>query len=149
LWVGGGTFLNHLSFLCRLRKYWLKGEKAGTSEILAILPGAPDNIRVNEDGDFWVALHCRRSMYAHITGLYPWIRKVILKLPIPTKYQYLFQIGGKQHGVIVKYSPEGKLLQILEDSEGKVVRAVSEVEEKDGQLWIGSVLMPFIAIYKL
>jgi hypothetical protein len=37
----------------------------------------------------------------------------------------------------------------LEDSEGKVVRAVSEVEEKDGQLWIGSVLMPFIAIYKL
>ncbi|WJX43918.1 cohesin loading factor Ssl3 [Trifolium repens] len=133
----------------RLRKYWLKGEKAGTSEILAILPGAPDNIRVNEDGDFWVALHCRRSMYAHITGLYPWIRKVILKLPIPTKYQYLFQIGGKQHGVIVKYSPQGKLLQILEDSEGKVVRAVSEVEEKDGQLWIGSVLMPFIAIYKL
>ncbi|CAJ2654798.1 adipocyte plasma membrane-associated protein [Trifolium pratense] len=133
----------------RLRKYWLKGEKAGTSEILAILPGAPDNIRVNEDGDFWVALHCRRSMYAYFTGLYPWIRKAILKLPIPTKYQYLFQIGGKQHGVIVKYSPEGKLLQILEDSEGKVVRAVSEVEEKDGQLWIGSVLMPFIAIYKL
>ncbi|GAU41669.1 hypothetical protein TSUD_272530 [Trifolium subterraneum] len=133
----------------RLRKYWLKGEKAGTSEILAILPGAPDNVRVNEDGDFWVALHCRRSMYAYLTGLYPWIRKAILKLPIPTKYQYLFQIGGKQHGVIVKYSPEGKLLQILEDSEGKVVRAVSEVEEKDGQLWIGSVLMPFIAIYKL
>lgn len=133
----------------RLRKYWLKGEKAGTSEILAILPGAPDNVRVNEDGDFWVALHCRRSMFAYYTGLYPRIRKAILKLPIPTKNQYLFQIGGKLHGVIVKYSPEGKLLQILEDSEGKVVRAVSEVEEKDGQLWIGSVLMPFIAVYKL
>lgn len=133
----------------RLRKYWLKGEKDGTSEILAILPGAPDNVRVNEDGDFWVALHCRRSMFAYYTGLYPKIRKSILKLPIPTKNQYLFQIGGKLHGVIVKYSPEGKLLQILEDSEGKVVRAVSEVEEKDGQLWIGSVLMPFIAVYKL
>lgn len=135
--------------LCRLRKYWLKGEKAGTSEILAILPGYPDNVRVNENGDFWVALHCRRYMYAYLNGLYPRIRKAILKLPIPTKIQYLFQIGGKQRGVIVKYSPEGKLLQILEDSEGKVVRAVSEVEEKDGQLWIGSVLMPFIAVYKL
>ncbi|KAG4978521.1 hypothetical protein JHK86_037995 [Glycine max] len=73
----------------RLRKYWLKGVKAGTSEILAILPGFPDNVRVNGNGDFWVAIHCRRF-----------------------------------HAVVVKYSPEGKLLRILEDSEGKVVRTV-------------------------
>ncbi|KHN36514.1 Adipocyte plasma membrane-associated protein [Glycine soja] len=73
----------------RVRKYWLKGVKAGTSEILAILPGFPDNVRVNGNGDFWVAIHCRRF-----------------------------------HAVVVKYSPEGKLLRILEDSEGKVVRAV-------------------------
>lgn len=49
--------------------------------------------------------------------------------------------------MIIKYSPDGELLEILEDSQGKVVRAVSEVEEKDGKLWIGSVLMPFIAVY--
>jgi hypothetical protein len=35
----------------------------------------------------------------------------------------------------------------LEDTKGQVVRAVSEVEEKDGKLWIGSVLMPFIAVF--
>ncbi|XP_057750710.1 protein STRICTOSIDINE SYNTHASE-LIKE 3-like [Arachis stenosperma] len=133
----------------RLRKYWLKGEKAGTSEIIAILPGIPDNVRVNEDGDFWIALHCRRYMYAYLNALYPNIRKLILKLPIPTKIQYLLQIGGRQHALAVKYSSEGKLLQILEDSEGKVVRAVSEVEEKDGKLWMGSVLMPFIGVYNL
>ncbi|KAK7263488.1 hypothetical protein RJT34_31079 [Clitoria ternatea] len=133
----------------RLRKYWLKGDKAGTSEILAILPGYPDNVRVNKDGDFWVALHCRRYMYAYLNGLYPKIRKALLKLPIPANIQYLLQIGGRQHAVIVKYSPEGKLLQILEDSQGKVVRALSEVEEKDGKLWLGSVLMPFIAVYNL
>ncbi|KAL2328389.1 hypothetical protein Fmac_021816 [Flemingia macrophylla] len=133
----------------RLRKYWLKGDKAGTSEILAILPGYPDNVRVNKDGDFWVALHCRRYMYGHYSGLYPKMRKIILRLPIPTKIQFMFHIGGRQHAVVVKYSPEGKLLQILEDSEGKVVRAVSEVEEKDGKLWLGSVLMPFVAVYNL
>lgn len=132
-----------------MRKYWLKGDKAGTSEILAILPGFPDNVRVNEDGDFWVALHCRRYSFAYYNGIYPNIRKIILKLPIPTKIQYLLQIGGHLHALVIKYSPEGKLLQILEDSEGKVVRAVSEVEEKDGKLWIGSVLMPFVAIYNL
>ncbi|XP_061360335.1 protein STRICTOSIDINE SYNTHASE-LIKE 3-like [Gastrolobium bilobum] len=133
----------------RLRKYWLKGDKAGTSEILAILPGFPDNVRVNGNGDFWVAIHCRRYMYSYLNALYPKMRKVILKLPIPTRIQYLIQIGGRFHAVVVKYSPEGKLLQILEDSEGKVVKAVSEVEEKDGKLWMGSVLMPLIAVYNL
>ncbi|KAH7541839.1 protein STRICTOSIDINE SYNTHASE-LIKE 3 [Ziziphus jujuba] len=133
----------------RLRKYWLKGEKAGTSEIFAILPGFPDNVRTNEKGEFWVAIHCRRSMYTYLCALYPKIRKFLLKLPISAKIQFLLHIGGKLHAVVAKYSPEGKLLQILEDSQGKVVRAVSEVEEKDGKLWIGSVLMPFIAVYKL
>uniref|UniRef100_A0A7N0TI13 Strictosidine synthase conserved region domain-containing protein n=1 Tax=Kalanchoe fedtschenkoi TaxID=63787 RepID=A0A7N0TI13_KALFE len=133
----------------RLRRYWLKGEKAGTSEPFALLPGFPDNIRTNKDGDFWVALHCRRNLYAHVNGLYPSLRKLILKLPIPAKYQFLLHIGGKPHAIILKYSPEGEVLQVLEDSKGEVVRSVSEVEEKDGQLWIGSVLMPFIAVHTL
>ncbi|OIW08450.1 hypothetical protein TanjilG_03126 [Lupinus angustifolius] len=145
----GSFFVFCEGVIGRLSKYWLKGDKAGTSEIFAILPGFPDNVRVNEKGEFWVALHCRRYMYAYLHGLYPKIRKAILKLPIPTKIQYLLQIGGRLHAAVVKYSPEGKLVQILEDSQGKVVRAVSEVEEKDGKLWIGSVLMPFVAVYNL
>lgn len=59
------------------------------------------------------------------------------------------QIGGRLHGAVVKYSADGKLLQILEDRQGKVVKAVSEVEEKDGKLWMGSVLMSFVAVYDL
>lgn len=88
-------------------------------------------------------------MLGYLNALYPKWRKVILKLPIPTRIQYMMQIGGRFHAVVVKYSPEGKLLQILEDNEGKVVKAVSEVEEKDGKLWMGSVLMPFMAVYNL
>jgi len=65
------------------------------------------------------------------------------------KIQYLLQIGGWPHGLVVKYSPEGKLLRILEDSQGKVVKAISEVEEKDGKLWMGSVLMRFVGVYNL
>ncbi|XP_058191464.1 protein STRICTOSIDINE SYNTHASE-LIKE 3-like [Rhododendron vialii] len=133
----------------RLLKYWLKGEKAGTAEVMAILPGFPDNVRTNEKGEFWVAIHCRRTMHAYLCGLYPKIRKLLLKLPISAKIHYLLQIGGRLHAVVIKYSPEGKLLQILEDSGGKVVKAVSEVEEKDGKLWMGSVLMPFVAVYQL
>lgn len=131
----------------RLSRYWLKGEKAGTFDVFANLPGFPDNIRTNEKGDFWVAIHCRRSVYASVMSRYFRLRKFLLKLPIPAKFHFLMQIGGKPHALIMKYSPEGELLEVLEDSEGKVVRAVSEVEEKDGKLWIGSVLMPFIAVY--
>lgn len=133
----------------RLLKYWLKGEKAGTSEILAILPGFPDNVRTNEEGNFWVAVHCRRTFYIYFCAAYPKLRKFLLKLPISAKLQYLFHIGGRLHAVAVKYSPEGKLLQILEDSEGKVMKAISEVEERDGKLWMGSVLMPSVGVYNL
>ncbi|XP_027343352.1 protein STRICTOSIDINE SYNTHASE-LIKE 3-like [Abrus precatorius] len=145
----GSFFVFSEGMIGRLRKYWLKGDKAGTSEIFAILPGFPDNVRVNGNGDFWVALHCRRNIYIYLNAIYPKMRKVIIKLPIPLTIQYMIQIGGRFHAAVVKYSPEGKLMRILEDSRGKVVRAVSEVEEKDGKLWIGSVLMPFIAVYNL
>ncbi|KAJ7948114.1 putative Strictosidine synthase [Quillaja saponaria] len=133
----------------RLCKYWLKGEKAGTSEVFAILHGFPDNVRTNGDGDFWVAIHSRRTIYSYICALYPKVSKFLLKLPIPAKIHYLLHIGGRPHAVAAKYSPEGKLLQLLEDNKGKVVKAISEVEEKDGKLWMGSVLMPFIAVYEL
>lgn len=143
----GSFFLFSDSCVGRLTRYWLKGPKAGTTDIFALLPGHPDNVRTNEKGEFWVALHCRRTLYAHLMGLYPGLRKAILKLPIPAKYHYLAQIGGRLHAVLVKYSPDGELVEILEDSDGKVIRAVSEVEERDGKLWMGSVLMPFMAVY--
>ncbi|KAJ8563443.1 hypothetical protein K7X08_031895 [Anisodus acutangulus] len=132
----------------RLQKYWLKGEKAGTSEVMAVLPGYPDNVRANERGEFWVAIHSRATIYSYINSKDPQLRLFLLKLPIPVKLRSLLH-GGQLRAIIVKCSPEGKLLQILEDGEGKVVIAVSEVEERDGKLWMGSVLMPFIAVYQL
>ncbi|CAH9070707.1 unnamed protein product [Cuscuta europaea] len=132
-----------------LSKYWLKGEKSGTSEVVAILHGYPDNVRTNERGEFWVAVHCRRTFYSYIFSEYPKLRKFLLKLPISAKLQYLMHIGGRLHAVAVKYSPEGKILQILEDRQGKVVKAISEVEEREGKLWMGSVLMSGFAVYQL
>ncbi|XP_020597788.1 protein STRICTOSIDINE SYNTHASE-LIKE 3-like, partial [Phalaenopsis equestris] len=133
----------------RLSRYWLKGDKAGTSEVFVQLPGFPDNVRTNDKGEFWVAIHCRATRVAYILSTYLRLSKFLLKLPIPARLQFLVRIGGKLHAVIARYSPEGELLEMLEDREGKVVRAASEVEEKDGKLWIGSVLMPFIAVYTL
>lgn len=130
-----------------MTKYWLKGEKAGTSEVFAILPGYADNVRTNEKGDFWVAIHCHHNKYIDFLSKHRYLRKLLLKLPISIKYTYLVLIGGKLHGVVVKYNPNGEIIETLEDKEGKTVKAISEVEEKDGKLWLGSVLMPYIAVY--
>ncbi|KAB1226969.1 Adipocyte plasma membrane-associated protein [Morella rubra] len=88
--------------------------------------------RTNENGDSWVAIHNRRTFYTYFCALYPKVRKFLLKLPIPVKIQYLLQMRVKLHAVVVKYSQEGKLLQILEDRQGKVVRAVSEWKKRMG-----------------
>lgn len=145
----GSFFIFCEGSIGRLRKYWLKGEKAGTSEVVALLHGFPDNIRTNKDGDFWVAVHCHRNIFTHVMAHHPNVRKFFLKLPITVKFQYLLQVGGWPHAVAVKYSEDGKVLKVLEDKQGKVVKAVSEIEEKDGKLWMGSVLMSFMAVYDL
>ena len=46
---------------CRVLRYWLEGEKKGKVEVFANLPGFPDNVRINEDGQFWVAIDCCRT----------------------------------------------------------------------------------------
>lgn len=40
----------------RILKYCLHPSKAGTVEIFAKLPGWPDNIKINQNGEFWVAV---------------------------------------------------------------------------------------------
>lgn len=132
----------------KLRRYWLKGDKAGTTDSFALLPGFPDNVRTNDKGEFWVAIHSRHGWYGHLLGSHPRARKVLLSLPIPAKYHYIVN-SGRFHGIIVKVSVDGEILEVLEDRKGNVVKLVSEVEEKDGQLWLGSVLMSYIAVYSI
>lgn len=139
------SFFIYASCAGRLRRYWVKGPKAGTTDSFAILPGYADNVRTNERGEFWVAMHFRRNALTHFLATHPRLRMMFLRLPVSAEAQYMGLVGGTVHGIIAKYSADGELIDVLEDSQGKVVRAVSHVEEKDGTLWIGSVLMPYIA----
>lgn len=132
----------------RLVRFWLKGEKAGTHETFVILPGWPDNVRRNENGDFWVALHAVRYAPDTYLGTLPWLRYLLGRLPIPQRYLYRLAVG-KPHAMIIRYGPDGSVKEVLEDQTGQVVRLPSEVEEHDGKLYIGSVLLPQIAVYTL
>ncbi|KAK6944439.1 hypothetical protein RJ641_025541 [Dillenia turbinata] len=134
---------------CRILRFWLQGPKAGHFEVFAELPGFPDNVRRNAKGEFWVALHAKRGLFAKYILSKSWVGNALLKLPLSFKQLHVLLVGGKPHATAIRLSEEGKFLEILEDSEGKALRFISEVEEKDGKLWIGSVMMPFMGIYHL
>ncbi|KAL8493815.1 hypothetical protein ACS0TY_024835 [Phlomoides rotata] len=134
---------------CRVVRFWLDGPNAGKHEIFSELPGFPDNIRRNPEGEFWVALHSKTVLFQKLVTSYKWLGITLLKLPLNFKQLHYLLVGGKAHATAVKLSSEGKILQVLEDIEGKTLRFISEVEERDGKLWIGSVLVPYIGIYTL
>uniref|UniRef100_A0A7N0RJP9 Strictosidine synthase n=1 Tax=Kalanchoe fedtschenkoi TaxID=63787 RepID=A0A7N0RJP9_KALFE len=133
----------------RLRRYWLKGDKAGTSDVFAVLTGSPDNVRANGKGEFWVAIqgfHNRLTLYSAAN---PKFRLFTLRLPVPEKWWWIYRMGRPPGGIAVKYSAEGELLWVLEDEGGEVVRLMSQVHEQDGKLWMGSVLLSHMAVHDL
>ncbi|KAI4382203.1 hypothetical protein MLD38_008198 [Melastoma candidum] len=67
--------------LGRLQRYWLKGEKAGTSEVFAILPGFPDNVRTNEDGEFLGGDPCSAELLLSCFRTVPRIKEVHAEAP--------------------------------------------------------------------
>ena len=54
---------------CRLSKYWLTGDRAGTiTPLVTALPGYPDNISTGLDGRIWVALVSDRNRLERMAG---------------------------------------------------------------------------------
>lgn len=136
--------LNILGHCCRLKKYWLDGPRVGTVELVADLPGFPDNVRINEKGQFWVAIDCCRTAAQEVLSHNPWIRSVYFRLPIPMSY-LARMMGMRMYTVISLFGEKGEILEVLEDPEGVVMKLVSEVREAKGKLWIGTVAHNHIA----
>ncbi|MCO5561465.1 hypothetical protein L7F22_015086 [Adiantum nelumboides] len=135
----------------RLLRHWLKGSRAGETEVLAVLPGYPDNVRLSKEGNVWVAMHRRHNLVRNILGPLPWLRRAFLQLPLPFKYvQLLYNGGTGPYGILAKYTTlNGTLLEIFEDISGNVVKFATEVHEHNGHLWIGSFLLPYISVLDL
>ncbi|KAA8531423.1 hypothetical protein F0562_006224 [Nyssa sinensis] len=129
---------------CRLMKYWLEGPRTGTVELVADLPGFPDNVRLNEKGQFWVAIDCCRTKAQEVLIHNPWMRSIYFRLPIRMNY-LARMMGMKMYTVISLFSEKGEILDVLEDKKGAVMKLVSEVRESNGKLWIGTVAHNHIA----
>ncbi|KAK8336031.1 hypothetical protein V6Z11_A09G094900 [Gossypium hirsutum] len=108
----------------RILKFNL-GDEGGLNnnepKVFAELPRVPDNIKMNEKGEFWVALNMGRLGETSNDG------------PDP--------IG-------VKYDGEGSILQELDGNGGTIFNSISEVNEVNRTLYIGSVIKSYVGVLK-
>ncbi|XP_021744618.1 protein STRICTOSIDINE SYNTHASE-LIKE 10-like [Chenopodium quinoa] len=133
---------------CKLLSHWLENSsKGGTTEVLAELPCYPDNINRNSKGEYWVGVYSKRSKVLKWLLSFPWIGQTIVKLPFNAVELAKVFVRLRAIGLAVKMDENGNVVQVLEDTSGKL-KFVSEVVEKDGNLWFGSVILPFASLYK-
>lgn len=89
----------------RILRYWLKGPKAGKVDVfIDNLPGFPDNIRVDVQGHFWVALPSLRDRLVDGLAENPNMRKALGRLieviDFPVK-PYAFVLALDEHGRVI------------------------------------------------
>ncbi|KAK2362772.1 protein STRICTOSIDINE SYNTHASE-LIKE [Trifolium repens] len=70
----------------------------------------------------------------------------MLPLDITKTYSYLAKLKGSS-GLAIRLSEEGDVLEIVEDHRSGNRMSISDVEEKDEVLWVGSVDAPFVLKY--
>ncbi|KZV32298.1 adipocyte plasma membrane-associated protein-like [Dorcoceras hygrometricum] len=136
---------------CKLFKFWLKTSKAGILEVLTQFPGFPDNIKRNKKGEFWVGITSQRTKFLDLIISNPWIGKLLLKMSIDvTKFTCTWRrfVGG-QGAMGIRLDEDGNVMEILDGTMRRKWKFVSEVEEEDGHLWVGSVTRSFVVKQKI
>ncbi|XP_078152151.1 protein STRICTOSIDINE SYNTHASE-LIKE 10-like [Carex rostrata] len=134
---------------CNVWKYWLQGAKAKTVEVITELSSYPDNIKRSPRGGFWIGLHSRRTTLTKWALSFPWVRDQLLKMPSGTILALssaMSSIG--RPALAVRLTEEGEIVEILRGGAGKKLSHVSEIYERDGKLWVGSVILPFLAVHR-
>lgn len=117
----------------KVTRLWISGPRIGTSDtFIDGLPGYPDNISYNDNGEFWIALPMQRLAAWESLASKPTLRSILMRLP---------KIPGP--------SSEAVAWVLRVDANGEIVRShqnwtgdysmVTSVTEVDGMLYLGSI----------
>jgi len=128
----------------RVMRYWLKGEKAGTTDtFIDNLPGFPDGISSNREGRFWLALPTPRNSNVDMMYSRPWLKNFIAKLPKS------LQPKPVEHGYVLGLNEQGVVEVNLQDPSGELLKEISSVQEHNGYIYLGALYNDRIGRYKL
>jgi len=131
----GEFVLVNETYRYRIRRVWLRGPKAGISEIFIDgLPGFPDGISSNGRGTFWVALFTvRNPQVDDVFHPRPWAKARLALLP-----RFLWP-KPEPYGLVLGLDRDGKIVDAFHDPDGHRVREITSVEEVDGALYLGTL----------
>ncbi|GAB2285567.1 hypothetical protein Dimus_020013 [Dionaea muscipula] len=110
----------------RVYRYWLHdhdshGGSHDAAELFLQLGGMLDNINRNADGDYWIAQY-----------------------PIPSLITAAATtLGTTDQGAPVRVNQSGIVVEILNNTDGL---SVSDVNEFNSKLWLGTVVSPYLAM---
>jgi sugar lactone lactonase YvrE len=70
-------------FRYQIKRYWLKGKKAGREDIFVNnLPGFVHNISLGDRDILWIGIAQPRAAIPDAIAAYPWVKKQLAKLPV-------------------------------------------------------------------
>ncbi|MCG6166993.1 SMP-30/gluconolactonase/LRE family protein [Leptospira sanjuanensis] len=127
----------------RIRRYWLKGPKAGQNDFfMENLPGFPDNISADGNGTFYLALFTvRNSLMDNVFHPRPALKSAIAKLP-----EFLWP-KAQPYGFVLLLDESGTHLRSFQEPTGKHLKAITSVKYKNGFLYLGSLYNDRIGKY--
>ncbi|WP_165778854.1 SMP-30/gluconolactonase/LRE family protein [Leptospira perolatii] len=119
----------------RIHRYWLKGPKAGTSEVwVENLPGFPDNISSDRKGHFYLALFTvRDSFLDKFLHPRPWAKLLIAKLP-----KFLWP-KPEPYGFAALFDEEGHCLVSFQEPTGEHLKEITSVKRNGNFIYLGSL----------
>lgn len=117
----------------RVMRYWLSGEKAGSSDVLIDnLPGFPDNIASGQDGRFWIGLASPRNPVLDRLSDKPFLRRMVQRLPA------FLRPKAVAYGHVLAVDGNGRVLIDLQDPQGRYPVNTGALET-DEWLYISSL----------
>jgi len=118
----------------RIRRIHLRGPRAGQHDVLIDnLPGFPDNITWSPARRaFWIALAAPREPAIDALGPWPFIRKVLARLP------EALQPAIKRHARALAVDEAGRIIADVQDVSPTSYSPMTSVIERDGFLYLGS-----------
>jgi sugar lactone lactonase YvrE len=120
----------------RITRYWLTGERKGSSDIfINNINGVPDGVSKASDGGYWVALVSKRSKILDKFSTKPFIRKIIARIP-----QWLMP-KPKGSAQFLKLSASGKIEKLFQ-IDTTIIKNISSVEEYGDSIYLGSYSEP-------
>ena len=127
----------------RITRLWLKGPRVGDRDVFADnLPGFPDGISGDGDGNYWVAMVSPRMWFVdNIVLPNLWLRKLLMHFPTWTR------LSGASYGFIIQLNSEGEIVESLHDPSGKSLSGITNVVERDGKLYIGTLEGDAVGVY--